>query len=166
MIGKINEGWTIAKYLLTHEREMIGGSGASRAGGLPVSKVAADVLGTENGILSDTVLRTDIARFEMDECCLALTMERARDEVKAGVSLGATASMFKYYGTELNKRRYELLMSIKGQDALDWEGGSNHDGFLSKIMAAQQGQFHRRRDIRNSVEHRSQAFTWPAGLRA
>ena len=132
VIGKINEGWTIAKYLLTHEREMIGGSGASRAGSLPVSKVAADVLGTEKEILSDTVLRADIARFEMDECCLALTMERARDEVKAGVSLGATASMFKYYGTELNKRRYELLMSIRGQDALDWEGGTNHDGFLPK----------------------------------
>ncbi len=81
VIGKINEGWTIAKYLLTHEREMIGGSGASRAGSLPVSKVAADVLGTEKEILSDTVLRADIARFEMDECCLALTMERARDGV-------------------------------------------------------------------------------------
>ena len=27
LIGKINEGWTIAKYLLTHERQMIGGVG-------------------------------------------------------------------------------------------------------------------------------------------
>ena len=25
LIGEINEGWTIAKYLLTHERQMIGG---------------------------------------------------------------------------------------------------------------------------------------------
>ena len=52
--------------------------------------------------------------------------------MKAGVSLGAAASMFKYYGTELNKRRYELLMSISGHEALDWEGGVNHDGFLPK----------------------------------
>ena len=25
LVGKLNEGWTIAKYLLTHERQMIGG---------------------------------------------------------------------------------------------------------------------------------------------
>ena len=132
VIGKINEGWTIAKYLLTHEREMIGSSGLSQSGGVPVSKVALDSLGADNGILADTVIRANIARFEMDERCLALTMERARDEVKSGVSLGATASMFKYYGTELNKRRYELLMSISGHDALAWEGGGNADGFLPK----------------------------------
>lgn len=132
VIGKINEGWTIAKYLLTHEREMIGSSGLARSGGVPVSQVALDALGSDNGILADTVIRAKIARFEMDERCLALTMERARDEVKAGVSLGATASMFKYYGTELNKRRYELLMSISGHEALAWEGGSNADGFLPK----------------------------------
>jgi acyl-CoA dehydrogenase len=132
VIGKINKGWTIAKYLLTHEREMIGSSGLSRSGGLPVSTVAADTLGTDHGILSDTLLRADIARFEIDERCLALTIERARDEVKTGVSLGAAASMFKYYGTELNKRRYELLMSISGHNALSWEGGADGDGSLPK----------------------------------
>jgi acyl-CoA dehydrogenase len=139
VIGRINDGWTIAKYLLTHEREMIGGSGISRSGSVPVSQVAIDVLGTTNGVLHDTMLRGDIARFEMDERSLALTIERARDEVKAGVSLGAAASMFKYYGTELNKRRFELLMSISGQDALDWEGGSNHDGFLPKSWLRTKG---------------------------
>ena len=139
VVGKVNDGWTIAKYLLTHEREMIGGSGISRSGNEPVSKVAVDALGTDNGILSDTMLRADIARFEIDERCLALSIERARDEVKAGVSLGAAASMFKYYGTELNKRRFELLMSIEGQEALDWGGGSNQDGFLPKSWLRTKG---------------------------
>jgi alkylation response protein AidB-like acyl-CoA dehydrogenase len=64
----------------------------------------------------------------MDERCLELTIERARDEVKAGVSLGAAASMFKYYGTELNIRRQELLMAIGGYDALVWEGGASQHG--------------------------------------
>jgi alkylation response protein AidB-like acyl-CoA dehydrogenase len=27
----------------------------------------------------------------------------------------------KYYGTELNKRRHEILMSAGGADALEWE---------------------------------------------
>ena len=132
VIGDINDGWTIAKYLLSHEREMIAGAGILATGSLPVSEVAARALGRQNGILSEPMLRADIARFEIDERCLALTIERARDEVKAGVSLGAVASMFKYYGTELNKRRYELLMSVSGQDALQWEGGEDGLGELPK----------------------------------
>jgi acyl-CoA dehydrogenase len=132
VVGEVNQGWTVAKYLLSHEREMIAGSGLSRVGGTPISQLAVRARGTEGGILSDTMLRADIARFEMDGRCLALTIERARDEVKAGVSLGAIASLFKYYGTELNKRRYELLMSIGGSDALVWEGGESQDGLLPK----------------------------------
>ena len=132
VIGTLNEGWTVAKYLLTHEREMIAETGLSSAGVTPVGKTAVHLLGTENGILQNAMLRSDIARFEMDERCLELTIERARDEVKAGVSLGAASSMFKYYGTELNKRRFELMMAIGGNDALVWEGGESHDGQLPK----------------------------------
>jgi len=139
VIGEINDGWTIAKYLLSHEREMIAGSGISASGTLPVSQSAIKAMGTENGILSNTMLRTDIARFEIDERCLELTIERARDEVKAGVSLGAAASMFKYYGTELNMRRYELLMSIGGHDALVWAGESSRDGYLPKMWLRTKG---------------------------
>jgi len=132
VIGELNQGWTVAKYLLTHEREMIAGTSLFGSGTTPVSKTAIHVLGTENGVLHNTMLRADIARFEMDERCLALTIERARDEVKAGVSLGAVSSMFKYYGTELNKRRFELQMAIGGNDALVWEGLDSHNGQLPK----------------------------------
>jgi len=139
VVGEVNKGWTVAKYLLTHEREMIASSGLARAGGTPVSQIALENIGKQNSILKNTMLRTDIARFEMDERCLQLTIERARDEVKAGVSLGATSSMFKYYGTELNMRRYELLMSIGGSDALIWEGEESHDGQLAKSWLRTKG---------------------------
>jgi len=139
ILGELNKGWTVAKYLLTHEREMIGGSGLSRAGSQTISQSAIDVIGTDKGILQNTMLRTDIARFEMDERCLELTIERARDEVKAGVSLGAASSMFKYYGTELNKRRHELLMAIHGNNALVWEGQESRDGYLPKTWLRSKG---------------------------
>jgi acyl-CoA dehydrogenase len=139
VIGGLNKGWTVAKYLLTHEREMIAATGLTEAGGTPVSKAAIEQLGTENGVLRDTALRADIARFEMDERCLALTIERARDEVKAGVSLGASASMFKYYGTELNMLRQELLMSIGGYEALVWAGRESDDGYVPKHWLRSKG---------------------------
>jgi acyl-CoA dehydrogenase len=139
VIGGLNQGWTVAKYLLTHEREMIAGAGLSSAGSTPLGKAAVHRLDTENGVLRNSALRADIARFEMDEQCLDLTIERARDEAQAGASLGASASMFKYYGTELNMRRQELLMAIGGYDALVWEGGASDDGHMPKSWLRSKG---------------------------
>ena len=129
----------MAKYLLTHEREMIAGSGLSEAGTKPVSSAAIEAIGTDQGVLRNTPLRSDIARFEIDERCLELTIERARDEVKAGVSLGAAASMFKYLGTELNMRRQELLMAVGGYDALVWEGDASKGGKMPRQWLRSKG---------------------------
>ena len=131
-VGELNKGWSIAKYLLTHEREMISWAGLSQSGTKSVGKTAMDTIGGSDGILDDSLLRADIAKFEVDEMAFALTIERARDEVKAGVSLGAVSSWFKYFGTELNKRRYNLLMDINGSDALAWTGEASNDGKLAR----------------------------------
>jgi len=139
VVGGLNQGWTVAKYLLSHEREMIAGSGLASAGSEPLSEIALRQLGSENGLLAETALRAEIARFEIDEECLALTIERARDEVRAGVSLGAAASMFKYYGTELNMRRMELLMAVGGSDGLIWEGEVSRDGHLPRSWLRSKG---------------------------
>jgi len=139
VIGEVNRGWTVAKYLLTHEREMIGETGVSRAGAASISERAIQSVGLCNGMLANSMLRTEIAKWEIDEACLDLTMQRARDEVKAGASLGAQSSMFKYYGTELNMRRYEVLMAIHGLDALDWNGGDEKQGLLPKTWLRTKG---------------------------
>jgi len=131
-IGELNKGWSIAKYLLTHEREMISWTGLSKTGSTPLSKTAMEIIGESNGVLDDSILRSDIARFELDEMAFTLTIERARDEVKAGVSLGAISSWFKFFGTELNKQRYNLLMDIHGNEALAWTGEASNDGKLAR----------------------------------
>ena len=131
-VGELNKGWSIAKYLLTHEREMISWTGLSRAGSKSLGQTALAVIGESDGKLGDSILRADIATFEVDEMAFALTIERARDEVKAGVSLGAVSSWFKFFGTELNKQRYELLMDIHGNDALTWTGGIGNEGKLAR----------------------------------
>lgn len=128
LIGEEGTGWTIAKYLLTHEREMIGGIGGLP---VPVSKVAMQSRG-DVGQLSDPMLRAEIAKHEIDTACFMTTMERVKDEAKAGASLGAASSMLKYYGTELNKARLELMLQAKGSDALEWQGQSSDDGKLAK----------------------------------
>jgi len=120
LVGELNKGWDIAKYLLTHEREMIGGFGIATAGRETLGETALQICGDEGGKLQDGGLRADVTAFEIDEIAFALTLERTIAEAKAGHGAGAASSMLKYFGTELNKIRNELLMSIGGPDALAW----------------------------------------------
>ncbi len=125
LVGKLNAGWTIAKYLLTHERSMIGGVGEARKE-TPLSQIAVKEVGLENGKLADPVLRTKVAQWMMDGASFKLAVERIVDEAKAGQQMGAKSSFFKYYATELNKDKYELMMELGGYDALKW--GEDYDG--------------------------------------
>ena len=47
--------------------------------------------------------------------------------------------MLKYYGTELNKRRQEIVMAIQGGDALGWEGERYQHGFFPRSWLRSKG---------------------------
>jgi len=128
LVGTVNRGWDVAKYLLQHERAMISGVG-ERGFTRPLGQLAADTLGADGqGRLDDPILRGQIASFEIDEAALAALAERIVDLAKAGQGHPAFSSAVKYYGTELNKRRHEILMSAGGIDALEWEGARSRGG--------------------------------------
>ena len=138
LVGEEGNGWTIAKYLLTHEREMISGFGAppkKSVGQLAIEAMGADA----SGRLSNSVLRQNIARYQLDTMAFGATMSRVGDEAKAGQGLGAASSIFKYYGTELNKRRNELNMAVGGELALGWEGEPYRGGMVSRDWLRSKG---------------------------
>ena len=138
-VGPLNGGWSIAKYLLTHERQMIGGIGDTGTK-KSLAKSAIESVGLdENGILDDLVLRPKVSKQDMDDELFGMTIARAMDEAKAGHNSGAISSMFKYYYTEQNIRRYELLMALNGSAALEWEGEESGDGHLAKAFCRTKG---------------------------
>jgi acyl-CoA dehydrogenase len=140
LVGERNRGWDIAKYLLTHEREMISGTFGLRVSGqVTLGELAAERVGLVNGQLADGGLRQDVARLEIDAAAFAATLERIRDEAQAGQGTGAASSMLKYYGTELNKRRQEIVMAIQGGDALGWEGERYQHGFFPRSWLRSKG---------------------------
>ena len=59
LVGDLNKGWDVAKYLLGHEREMISGMGL---GGQTGSLGEA----LKEAVKADPVLRADVARFDVD----------------------------------------------------------------------------------------------------
>ncbi len=134
IVGAENYGWTIAKYLLTHERSGIGVVAKS----IPLYEKALAFNGLKKGPLPDPVLRAEIARWSIDEEAMKLTLERSSDESKEGKEPGAKSSFFKYYSSELNKRKYELLLSCGGHDALVW-GNRYEEGKLARDMCRTKG---------------------------
>ena len=126
LVGRLNDGWTIAKRLLQHERTMISGfglsSGRNNRGGLAGNlELTAMHYRGDTDRLSDPVLRDQIAQFRIDSEAFALTSQRSAQEAKQSRGPNATSSMLKNYGCELNKRRYELALQAAGTQALGWE---------------------------------------------
>lgn len=125
LVGEENKGWTIAKRLLQHERAMISGMGLggalSGATGQTLAGAAKEYIGEDDGRVADPVVRQHITDHNMDSKSFALTMRRVAEEAKAGEEVSATSSVFKFYGTELNKRKYELLIEAMGTKMLGWE---------------------------------------------
>jgi acyl-CoA dehydrogenase len=113
IVGEVNKGWDVAKYLLGHEREMIAGMGLGTGG-------ASVTLGSAVRP-ADPLLRAEIAAFDVNALAFAAMSERFAAMWKAGEAHPASPSMMKYAGTELNKRRNELAMAAGGSDSLEWD---------------------------------------------
>jgi alkylation response protein AidB-like acyl-CoA dehydrogenase len=121
LVGELNKGWDVAKYLLGHEREMISGMGL---GGMSGSLGEA----LKEALAEEPILRAKVAEFDVDAMAFRAMSERFIDELKAGQSHPAQPSMMKYAGTELNKARHELVMAAGGSDALEWESERSRRG--------------------------------------
>jgi acyl-CoA dehydrogenase len=142
LVGGVNHGWEVAKYLLSHERESISsmGLGSGAEGELPLPLYALEKIGAEaDGRLADPVLRARIASYEVRAAAFRAMSERFHDELKAGRSHPAQPSMMKYFGTELNKLRLELMMAAGGADALVWEGNASRGGALARAWLRSKG---------------------------
>ena len=126
IVGQLNRGWDVAKYLLGHEREMISGAG----GGDRLNAIGA-VVHRHCGI-DNPVLRAELALFDIDALAYSAMGEKFLDEAKVGRAHPAQPNMMKYVGTELNKRRHELLMAAGGSTALEWDSEETRGGAPSR----------------------------------
>ena len=89
-----------------------------------LSSIGANGLGQ----LDDGLLRAELAQFDVDALAFKAMAERFTDEMKSGKGHPAQPNMMKYAGTELNKRRHELVMAGNGSDALEWESEASKGG--------------------------------------
>ncbi|MBL8267350.1 acyl-CoA dehydrogenase family protein, partial [Steroidobacter sp.] len=131
MVGRPNQGWSIAKRLLEHERKWFSELDESRIGHIVgvggatvvLPTLARQYLGDREGRIADETLRAEIIAHDIDELALHATLLRINEQAQAGgKDDGSMASLFKYYGAKLYKERHELMLKIMGTRALGWQG--------------------------------------------
>jgi len=147
VVGTVNEGWTVAKRLLQYERTSIGsGIGGISARTKTLPEIASEYLGKDGeGRVVDADLRDDISRQVMNDRAFGLTVRRNLEESRSTKAPSFVSSMFKLYGTEQNKNRYELMQRAMGTQMLGWEG----EGFSSDEITQTRGWL---RSKANSIE--------------
>ncbi len=122
IVGELNRGWDVAKYLLGHEREMISNMGGGDGGTASLGGGIKDALDDQ------PILRAQLALFDVESLAFRAHSERFMDEWKTGKAHPAYSNLMKYIGTELNKQRHELVMAAGGSDALEWDSERSSGG--------------------------------------
>ena len=133
LVGRLNGGWEIAKALLQHERANISAGGFTGSAAVPLQDVAKTYLGEADGQIADAVARDQVAQHLMNGHGFQLTLKRSAEQAKAGMGPGAASSIFKSYGAELNKKKYDLLVELLGSQGLGWEGDGFEDSELRTV---------------------------------
>ena len=125
LVGRENDGWSVAKRLLQFERDSVSqGEFLPKGGSLPdvLKRYASDDLSARDMVL----------RVEMDHVAFALTRQRAVQERKGGGTGTFVTSAFKMLSSELESRKLEAIVSMMGARGLGWTG----DGFDAEELAS------------------------------
>ncbi|WP_309646271.1 acyl-CoA dehydrogenase family protein [Phenylobacterium sp.] len=107
VVGKVGEGWTVAKYLMEFER----GGGVSTPG-LKARLARVRDMAAREGVLSDLGPRLAALAIEID--ALAAVELQILANLSQGDAPGAKSSMMKTVGTELSQRLTELALEAAG----------------------------------------------------
>lgn len=125
LLGKLNDGWSVVKRLLQHERQSQTTAPATTNKVEPLQDIAKRYLGSNaDGTLADADLRSRLADHLMDTAAHELTIARIMTDARGGnLEVTATASILKNSATDSTQGRSELLLEIMGNQGVGWETG-------------------------------------------
>ena len=121
LLGPLHGGWTLAKALLGHERNLVGSPTiVERWLRLAKDIAQAHDRGDGTSLYDDPHWRRRFVDIELRLRGLKMANYRSLAEVQKGRHPGAESSILKIVGTELIQRAGELCMEVMGQDGLAW----------------------------------------------
>lgn len=158
LLGDLNDGWSVVKRLLQHERQSQTQAGSGGGGGdkKTIVDTAKDYVGVDdNGRLSDPDLRARLVDHLMDSKAHSLTVGRITAEAKGKVQVSAAASILKNSATRISQTKAELSLEMMGSQGVGWEGeqysgeelGAVRDWLWGKAISIYGGSY----EVQNNI---------------
>ena len=129
LVGRENEGWTIAKYLLTHERTNIAGIGESMQALTWLRRIASREVSNGRPLDRDPLFAARLARVEIDLENMKTTNLRVLAAAQRGGAPGAESSMLKIRGTEIRQELTSLTRRALGPYAQPFVSEALDEGY-------------------------------------
>jgi alkylation response protein AidB-like acyl-CoA dehydrogenase len=114
LVHEEGKGWTVAKYLLGHERMNTARIGTSKRELENLKAFAATQTNHGAPLLSDVRFRDRVAQVEVELMALEITNLRFLDRLRGGRPPGAEVSMLKIVGTQIQQSLTELMLQAAG----------------------------------------------------
>ena len=151
-VGEENEGWTYAKYLLTHERTNIAGIGFSNAGLETLKRIASAERAGGRPLIENPYFAARMAQVEIDLMAMATTNLRVIAAAAAGQAPGAESSMLKIKGTVIRQEINDLTRRAVGPYAMPFvsealDGGYNGEDIGPDYAPAAAPQYFNNRKL-------------------
>jgi hypothetical protein len=115
-VGEENQGWTIAKYLLEHERTGIANVGINKRELARARRLARECLRNGRPLAEDPLFAARLAEVEIELMALDVMNLRVLAAARDRGSPGPMASMLKIKGSELYQRIAELILETQGRN--------------------------------------------------
>lgn len=117
LVHEENKGWTVAKYLLSHERTGIAGVGASKKALLDLKQLAAQVKRNGRPLAEDPVFMAKVAEVEVDLEAMETLNLRMLATAQENGAPGAETSILKIKGTVIQQTLHDLTRRALGPAA-------------------------------------------------
>ncbi len=124
LVGSEGMGWTIAKFLLTHERTTIAGVADSKREIERLKHMLKDTRQGDGTRWDDPFARRRVAELEIDLAALEYTNFRTVAATEEGHGLGAESSGLKIKGTELQQAITQAMVELGGHLSLTWDNAA------------------------------------------
>jgi alkylation response protein AidB-like acyl-CoA dehydrogenase len=138
-VGEENQGWTYAKYLLSHERANIAGVGASRRQLRRLRAIAAAERRGGVALLEDPAFRARLAQLEIELMAFEITTLRVLAADESHAVPGPEASILKIKGSEILQGISELMLDAIGLRALPFAAAEQAAALRAADSAHTQG---------------------------
>ena len=130
LVYEENKGWTVAKYLLGHERMNTGRIGVSKRELAKLKEFASKQVKDGKPLIDDVRFRDKMSHVEIELMALEITNLRFLDQMRrTGQPPGADVSMLKIKGTEIQQSLTELAMQAVGPMAQPFKPVDYAEGF-------------------------------------